>query len=327
MFKKNNRDNVNIDDKNVNVDVSKKDNFYARLFKAFLGKMKSDKLYMFSFIITVLFLVAFSLYNIYESEGLYKASKKEEIKVDVVDVTDELDISDYVGYYSKEYILNRDVFYNESCSFDSYKIVYRVKSDNKILKYFVNDCVGNVLIFSDNLSYLDDGTAKYVYANGQNYLFSATGMREIDGESYSLDDTIKSLKHDQNYGSSTINFVDDNIIVSSVDNLYLLSRNKVEYVLSDNYILNSIFLDKSVYVADEEDYTYKFIVFDENIDAACYDEDNLLSDSFVDSRSYTIYSISYNEKNGSFDDVKEVVSRNKSSGCTVFNNDLDSIIK
>ena len=32
----------------------------------------------------------------------------------------------------------------------------------------------------------------------------------------------------------------------------------------------------------------------------------MISDSFVDGPSYTIYSISYNEKNGSFDKVKEI---------------------
>lgn len=327
MFKKKTQDIVNNIDKSVNIDVFTKDNFYARLFRAFFVKMKSDKLYMLSFIITVLFLGAFSLYNIYESEGLYKVSKKEEEKIDVVDVTDELDISDYVGYYSKEYSLNRDIYYNESCSFDSYKIVYRIKSDNKILKYFVNDCVGTVLISSDSLSYLDDGSAKYVNANGRNYLFSATGMREIDGESYLIDKTIKSLKHDQNYGSSSVNFVNDDIIVSSVDNLYLIKKNKVDYVLSDDYILNTIFLDKSVYSSVEEDLTFKFIVFNKDLEFACYEEDYLISDSFVDGPSYTIYSISYNEKNGSFDKVKEIVSRTKSSGCIVFNSDLESLKK
>lgn len=327
MFNRKSQNDVKILSDNVNIEKNKKENFYRRLFDVFLKKLKEDKLYMFSFVVTVLFLVLFSFYNIYEAEGIYNVEKKKEEKVKVVDVTDELDISDYVGYYSKSYSLDRDVLYNESCSFDSYKIVYRIKSDNKILKYFVNDCVGNVLISSDDLSYLDSNGVKYVNANGRNYLFSATGMREVDGESYSLDESIKSLKHDQKYGSSSISFVNDDIIVSSIDNLYLLNKNKVTYMLSDDYILNTIFIKQSVYVSNEDDLTYKFIVFDKDIDAACYEEDSISSDSFIDGKSYTIYSISYNKETNSFDKVKEVLSRNKSDGCSVFDNDLDSLKK
>ena len=58
MFKKKTQDIVNNIEKSVNIDVLTKDNFYARLFRAFLVKMKSDKLYMLSFIITVLFFVS-----------------------------------------------------------------------------------------------------------------------------------------------------------------------------------------------------------------------------------------------------------------------------
>ena len=58
MFKKKTQDIVNNIEKSVNIDVFTKDSFYARMFKAFLVKMKSDKLYMLSFIITVLFILS-----------------------------------------------------------------------------------------------------------------------------------------------------------------------------------------------------------------------------------------------------------------------------
>lgn len=308
--------------------VKKKKGFslYSTFLSFFVKKMKEDKLYLLSFVIMVVFIISFSVYNISKAESLYNINKpKEEEVKKAVDVTEELDISEYVGIYSKEYKLDEKILYNDTCYIDSYKIVYRIKSDKMILKYFVDDCVGTVLMWSDSVSYLDNGEAKYVSANGLNYLFSVNGMKEVNGDSYFIDEDIKSIKHNQKYGSSNINFSGNKIIIVSKNDLVLVSGSNVEYKLSSEYELKTKFLDKVVYESLNEELTYKFIVFEKDLDASCYENEFIQSDTFVDGEMYRIYSISFDQKNEKFNSVKEIISRKKSDGCSVFDQDLSDI--
>ncbi|MBQ4031265.1 MAG: hypothetical protein II625_05885, partial [Bacilli bacterium] len=67
--------------------------------------------------------------------------------------------------------------------------------------------------------------------------------------------------------------------------------------------------------------SYKFIVFSNGENLNCYD--NNTDDDLV----YKIYSISYDKDKMSFSSPTELVSRNKSDGCTNWKADLELLKK
>lgn len=310
----------------------KKKNPYYLFLTFVIKKMKEDKLYLLSFIITVLFVGVFSLYKVNEADGLYKHKKDEvvdnnvtpTIKPDVnAQVSDVLDVSDYVGIYSREVVLDEPIVVSDTCSLTSYNVLYQIKKDKTIKKFFSNECVGNLLIWEDTLAYVSNGGARYINANDTNFLFSATNMKEIDGSAYKLDDDITNVKVVNKIKNVDIDFIDNKIIIKLIDDLVLLHENVIDYRLSDSYINNGG--DTKERVFKIEDYKYKFILFENNEKKNCYSEVDLADPNFVDGPSYKIYSIEYSSKDGKFKAVKEIVSRDKSVKCDVFNEDLESL--
>ena len=83
--------------------------------------------------------------------------------------------------------------------------------------------------------------------------------------------------------------------------------------------------DTSERVFKIEDNVYKFIVFENNEKKNCYTEVDINDSSFVNGPSYKIYSVEYSIKEGKFKAAKEIVSRDKTVDCDVFNSDLASL--
>ena len=89
---------------------SKKKEYRSFILNAFAKKLREDKLYAVSFIITLIALGTFSLMKVREADGVFTksddgvetiTSKEENDKIDEV-----LDVSEYVGCYVKSVKLN-----------------------------------------------------------------------------------------------------------------------------------------------------------------------------------------------------------------------------
>lgn len=337
MFNKSKDENVkqeSVDIKDINIKEEKKSkrrNPYYLFLSFVIKRMKEDKLYLFSFIVTLCFVVVFSLYNISEAEGLYKVKEKEidvsnnvtptvDSNLNTSNNSDELDIKDYVGIYSKEVILDKPLAINETCNISTYKIAYQIKKDKSISKYFINDCIGTVEIWSDELSYVSTGGARYISANNIHYLFAASSMKEVDGDTFKIDDDLNSLKNKIKLSNTEVYFEDKSIIVMTYDNLYLLNDSVGTDVLGE-YKSNGGALDKKVYKSDTKR-LFKFIVFNNGEELNCYTAGD---ETFVDGSLYKIYSIKYNNETGKFNEPKEILARNKSAGCTTYNEDLENL--
>lgn len=333
MLWKKKDNNVNSNDLDVSKDVSinkyEKNKTYL-LFKAIISRFREDKLYFISFIITVLFICVFSLYKVYDAEGLYTHKKNTDDVTDTnvtpsvnpdIDITDELDVSDYVGVYSREIILDSPIKLSETCTITSYNIVYQIKKDKSISKYFMNDCLGNYLMWKDELSYVSTGGARYISANDINYLFSASNMKEVDGDAYKLDQDISSIKESKKYKNVELIFDNNYLILMSYDNLYLVNENKIDFELNNEYKNNGGSLKQRVYSSDE-DGTYKFIVFSNSEKLNCYSDDTMNDEEFVDGNLYTIYTIKYDYTEHKFNEALKKITRNKSDGCNNYDEDL-----
>ncbi len=324
---------------NKEKEKKKKNNGTYLFIRAFMTKIREDKVYFFSFIITIAFLGIFSFNKLKETEGYY--DKKENSATSEKGVTptvdtnlnnntseneenkekeEELDISTYVGIYSRDITMSSPVVLSDTCSISSYKLVYQIKKDKSITKYLINDCLGTIKIWDDDLVYVESSGAKYISANGINYLFSATNMREVDGETYKKDDSIESLKVNQKLKNVDISFDNDNILLMTNSDLILLKGNVIVYQLSENYENNGGNLDKLVY--KDSGMTYRFIVFNNKEDKVCYTEEEIAATDFADGDLYKIYSIKYNSEKENFDSAEELVSRVKSAGCDVYEEDL-----
>jgi hypothetical protein len=324
MFKRKKEKSVNVVEagiNNINMVDNKKDiknKPYYLLLSFVVMKMKEDKLYFLSFIITLFFLVFSSFYNIYYSEGLYGKNEKDEVvdKEVSTNVTDEiLDIKDYVGVYSKEVFLDIPLDINNSCSVSAYKIAYQIKKDKSISKFFINDCVGSVPIWEDKLTYVSEGGARYISANSIKYLFSATSMKEVDGDTFKIDTELKTIKNNFKINNLDVYFENNGIILMTKSNLYLINGDVGINVLKD-YENSGGDLDRRIYKSQAKR-QFNFIVFNNEEKVNCYD-----SIDDVDDLLYKIYTIKYDIDTNSFNKPKEVLSRNKSAGCSVFDEDL-----
>lgn len=341
MNKDVNKDNVKLEKEDIKeIDSTqsvkekkdKRKNPYYLFLSFVIQKMKEDKLYLLSFIITVLFVVIFSLYKVNEADGLYKHKKDEVVDSNVTptlkpdvntQTNDILDVSDYVGVYSREVVLDEPITISDSCSLTSYNILYQIKKDKTIKKFFSNECIGNVLIWEDTLAYVSNGGARYINANDTNFLFSATNMKEVDGSAYKLDSDITNVKENNKIKNVQFVFFEKNIIIKTFEDLVLLHENVIDYKLSDGYPNKGG--DTSERVFKIEDNVYKFIVFENNEKKNCYTEVDINDSSFVNGPSYKIYSVEYSIKEGKFKAAKEIVSRDKTVDCDVFNSDLASL--
>ena len=250
----------------------------------------------------------------------------------------EVDVSDYIGIYSREVKLTEPITLNETCKIESYKFLYQVKKDKTITKYFMNDCAGTIKMWSDKASYVSSGGAKYISANKISYLFSPTSMKEVDGETYNIDNSITTIKENTNKDNE-VYFYDDNIVIKDKTNLVLLKGNTVLYNLNSNYIAfgninnytrldftitanNGGNVETRVYKAGATN-QFNFIVFSNNDSKNnCYTEFN---EDDEDSLVYTIYSIKYNTSSNNFDEAKKILSRNKSEKCDNYEDDLKNL--
>ena len=230
----------------------------------------------------------------------------------------EVDVSDYIGIYSREVKLTEPIILNETCKIESYKFLYQVKKDKTITKYFMNDCAGTIKMWSDKASYVSSGGAKYISANKISYLFSPTSMKEVDGETYNIDNSITTIKENTNKDNE-VYFYDDNIVIKDKTNLVLLKGNTVLYNLNSNYPNNGGNVETRVYKAGATN-QFNFIVFSNNDSKNnCYTEFN---EDDEDSLVYTIYSIKYNTSSNNFDEAKKILSRNKSEKCDNYDDDM-----
>ena len=297
----------------------------AYLFgKAFGERLRTDKIFLLSFFITIVFLGNLAYGKLRNSEGAYPGFVNRIMDNDKTDeesnqpsaaVNEVLDISDYVGVYSKEVTLNSEIVLSNSCKLDSYKIVYQIKKDKTINKYFFNDCLGVVKMSSDKLDYVTSGGTKYIGTEKQHFLFSGTKMQEVAGDTFKLDDNISSLKEKINVSDLNLVFYDGSIVLLSSNNLIQIRANNVLFNLNDKYSSVGGDLKQRVYKIDDDN--YRFIVFSNDEKVHCYEE------SEEDALVYKIYSIKYNNEENVFGEAKELASRSKTDGCTNWDKDLD----
>ena len=330
-------ENVKQDSKVLNDGVSNKEakkdkkNPYSLFLSFVINRMKEDKLYLFSFIVTVVFFIVFSLYNISESEGLFNIKKEDEVvssdttknddsNLNATINSDDLDVSSYVGIYSREIILDTPLSIGDACVIDTYKIAYQIKKDKSISKYFINDCMGNIKMWDDKLSYVSTGGARYIGANDIYYLFASSSMKEIDGDTFKIDDDLSNIKEKMKLDNSEVFFEDKSIIIMTYDNLYLINDGTGTDVLGI-YKSSGGNLEKKVYKSDINK-QFNFIVFSNDEKMNCYQAGD---ENFVDGSLYKIYTIKYNSNTNMFSTPKEIISRNKSAGCAVYEDDLKTL--
>ncbi len=301
-------------------------------FRAFFTNLKENKLYFLSLVVTIFTIVMFSVTKVQEAEGLYNNENKTSpntpatpvvdtnpSKTEKTPIDEEVDVSDYIGIYSREVKLSTALSLSDTCQIESYKLVYQVKKDKTITKYLVNDCLGTIKMWSSKAGYVTSGGAKYISANKINYLFSPTSMKEVDGETYSSDSTITTIKEKKNSSDITTYFYNDNIVIQSKTNLALIKGNTINFNLNDTYPNNGGNLEKRVYKAGATN-QFNFIVFNNNDqENNCYTE---YTESEEDSLVYTIYSIKYNTTSNAFAEANKIVSRNKSDKCANYEDDL-----
>jgi len=295
----------------------------AYLFgKAFGEKLRTDKLFLLSFFVTLVFLCFLCYKTLRDSKSSYPGfinniiPSKEETKKDdnsnvIVDET--LDIRDYVGIYSRDVELASNVVLSDTCSFKDYKYIYQIKKDKTINKFLYNDCLGVIKVWSDKLDYVSSGGTKYIGTQSIHFLFSGTSMKEVDGDTYRLDENISTLKENVLINNLKVYIKDNNVVFMNSNKLIIMKNSSVlfDYNTLGN---NGGNLNRLVYRIDENN--YKFIVFSNKENMNCYDKDSSLD------VVYKIYAITYDKEKQAFNDPKELVSRTHNDGCANWKDDL-----
>lgn len=304
-------------------------------FTFFIKRLKEDKLYLFSFLVTIAFFSIFSIKKLEETEGYYdrkhENSPQENAVIPTINdktesstkgettITDDLDITDYVGIYSREIVLTSPLVLNDVCSINDYMILYQIKKDKTITKYLKNDCLGTIKIWSDSLKYVSSSGARYISANNINFLFSNNNMKEVDGETYKIDD-LNAIKENRKNKEIETYFYDNNIALMTKKDLVLLKGANISYKLSEKFSLNDN-IEQLVYKASNKN-QFNFIVFQEK-NKTCYSDEEIKKSDFNDEENYKIYTIRYDSSTELFSEEKEIVSRKKSDGCEKYNEDLE----
>ena len=281
-------------------------------------KMKTNKLYLFSFIVTVAFLGFLIIKDAYDREQDNNKSKDNIANV-VTDsnIDENVNIKDYIGYYSKEYNLSKSVNIN-NCDIKSYKIDYYIDKNKSIYKYFENGCLGTYLVYKDVIKYNYTDGARYLGSNKENYLFSNSGLKILNGDTFNKDEDITSIKEKKLDKNVKLYFNDKSIIMRSYDNIYLLKSTLLSNITSD-YINNGGELEKRVYSSDG--INFKFIVFSNNERVNCY------NDRKETDVVYNIYSVKYDKENDKFLSINKEKTRYYNDSCNIFNEDLDDLQK
>ncbi len=262
---------------------------------AFLRQLIDNKLYLLSFIITIVVLGYGLSYILRDSDGL--VTKRNKAQLQILKELEEEKKKDN-GYYSFNVVLNKKVDIG-TCSITSYSYIYEV-DDNKMTKYFSNHCLGTIKLLKDNRPIIN------------NYSF------KIDDITYTKDSSVTKIVEDSN-SSVNLYFYNNNIILLSDDDLVLLNNNEVSYISSELYKSSGGNISKRYYKSKEED-TFKYIVFYNNEDVSCYDE---IDPNKKDEVVYDIYQIHYNTLLNGFDEPKKITSRNKGNFCLNYDSDID----
>lgn len=300
-------------------------------FVNFYHKLKVDKLYLISFLITLVFFGIIGTIKVKEADGYYD-KKNASAKVDAssTDTTltpaeeakdDKVDVTDYVGIYSKEYILDNVINFGENCSVDSYKYIYQITSDGKITKYFQNSCIGTIKIWSDEFKYNNTNGARYIGTSKMNFTFGTNKIKEVDGETFKTDTDISTITESKNIEELDITFYGASTVIMTNTNLLLLSKDKVSSPIDDKYTNNGGNLTKRFYKSSTE-YQYNFIVFNHTVEDICNVDNKEIADDEI---IYKTYSIRYDASSDNFLDAKEIVSRTKSDSCKNYKKDLANL--
>lgn len=289
----------------------------------FFKKCMSDKLYIICFIIVVAFFSISTFDKIHRDttkEPNTNDSAVKEMKSTSTLEPQVLDISDYVGVYSRSITMKTPVKVNPLCSIDSYKYIYQVKSDKTINKYYYNACIGSILIKSDKLNYVTYSGARYIGTEDMNFSFAPNTLKEIDGYTYKIDEDIVVIKEDKRIDDVNLDFYADNIVITTKDNIYLVNEKDIKYKLPNEYLSEYSPLDKSVYKSNIK-YQYNFITYKNESTNYCYTftEENENTKNDI---AYYIYTIRYDVNTNKFMDVKEVVARTKEDSCSNYAEDL-----
>ena len=279
-----------------------------------MSYLKNDKLYFFAFIITIVFIFTSSFHKIRTVDY-----NKDKLENEVVSepVVDTLSIQDYVGIYSRVVSLDDSVVINNLCEIDSYKIVYQIKKDSTINKYFYNSCIGSALISTEVLDYLYNGSSRFIGTENYSYQFGTNYLKEIDGYSYYIDEDLFSIKESLKVNDINLYFYGDNVLFLTNDDLILENDSKVVSV-SSIYPSKGGDLNRRFYPSLNK-YQFNFIVFNRDDNLSCTSE--IESDEIA----YKVYSIRFDVNSNNFLDAKEVVSRTKSDGCEFYQEDLKKL--
>ena len=311
--------------------LSEKDVFMMKFWR----KLKEDRLFLISFIITIGFLTIFFLIKWNQDELKGKDNSLQNVYVETEDglskddasnsTDSNISLKDYVGIYSRDVNLNDTLEITDSCKIESYKIIYNVTKNDTIEKYFYSSCVGTIKLWEDGVTYKEDGGVRYITSNNTFFKFLGDSLKEIKGDEilkYDVDYSINSLK-DKLLLDDSINlyFYGENVVFLKKDNLLLLSGKKVMFNANDNYVNNGGNLDVRFYKAKRK-YTFKFIVFSNKENVACYEEKEV-NENFEDGELYTIYKVSYDVEKGEFGNVEKLVTRNKLDSCQYYDEDMN----
>ena len=290
-----------------------------KLIRSFTTNLLENKKYLLSFLITFVFL-GIVLFN-QLSQEVDKVRIANDIEEEVVEtinkgekLEEKVDVTNYVGIYSRTINLQEEININ-TCTMSSYKIIYQIESNRKITKYLISDCLGTIKLYESTLSYYDNGGARYIGTELNNFIFGTNSMKEVDGETYKIDQDITRLQERTIDKNIDIDYPDNNIIIATNDNLYLIKESVIIFKITEDYQNKGGNLTKRVYKTDN--YSYKFIVFSNEEQISCYDNED--SDELL----YTIYKVSYNKDSKEFSKINSIITRNKNAGCNTYKEDLE----
>ena len=276
---------------------------------------------MLSFLITFAFLgILFYKKVSIEVDKVRIANDIEEDVAEPVSVieklSDELDVSNYVGIYSRTINLQEEVKLN-TCTMTSYKLLYKIEKNKKITKYFQSDCLGTIEMYSSTLSYYNNGGARYIGTERNNFIFGTNSMKEVDGETYKIEEGTNKISERLIDKNIETYFPDNTIIIVTNDNIISIKESLISFRIPEDYNSTGGGLTKRFY--GNNNYTFRFIVFNNTENVSCYDNEE--SEDLL----YTIYQVTYNKEDKEFGSIKQIVTRTKNAGCTIYKEDLETL--
>lgn len=317
-------ENVKLDTANDVIDIKKlipiRKSYKVLLLSSFLKELKENKLFLICFIITILSISIFSSNKVKEADGAFTSSDKVIEKDKIVTdkkTSDKLDVSKYVGYYVKNFKLDKDIKYGE-CVISEYDYVYEIKKDNTIAKYFYSKCSGSVLVHKDTLEYIKGENTRNIGSKSFIYVFNDNKMSEIDGLTYIKSDNYKMDNNINSVEGVNIKFYKDKFILEGLKELYLVNGRKIE----TNIEVSSL-LTKSVF---NKGNTYSYVIYNEGESQSCYVPSLIAEVGFEDKDAYSIYSLDFDEETLEFDKERLVVTRKRSDNCDTLNDDLTRLV-